>query len=186
MASFFNNNQILAVELIPVNAIQFNVGGQLYPLNQVFHCKSVIDKKLITIAYQDGGSYKSLSDDTIVTTYDAIIDKSIPSIRLILDAEDISFKSTPEISVSGTLYTNKLEYSVPRIGANQMDEFESQLLDIRKGEYHMLIQLSSCGRAYTIVLCPEANAYSATSQENITSTNIAITVKNLTAHQYLR
>lgn len=186
MTSFFNNNQVLAVELIPVDAIQFVVGAQLYPLSQVFHSKSIIDKKLMTIAYKDGNTYKSLSDDTIVNTYDALIDKSIPSIRLILDADDISFKSTPEKSVSGVLYTNKLEYSVPRIDATQMNEFERQLQDIKQGGYHMLIQLSSCGKAYTIVLCPEIHAYSASSQENITSTNISINIKNLTAHQYLR
>lgn len=185
MATFFNNNQILAVDLIPCSAIKFNIGGTLIPLSQVFHHDSILRKKLITIAYKDGNIYRSLADDRIVNNYDALIDENTERIHLILDSDDCSFKSSPEISVSGTLYTNKLEYSMPRIAAEQVTEQEQQFNLIKEGAFHLLIQLYSCEKAYTMVFCPEATAYQATVREQISSTDVSITIKNLTAHQYL-
>lgn len=185
MATFFNNNQILAVDLIPCSAIRFKIGAALIPLSQVFHHDGIIDKKMMTVAYRDGNTYRSLSDDRIVNNYDALLDDNAARIHLILDSDDCSFKSSPEISAAGTQYTNKLEYSLPRISAEQMAEQIQQLNLIKQGAYHLLIQLYSCEKAYTMVLCPEPTAYQATVQDNISSTGISITIKNLTAHQYL-
>lgn len=185
MATFFNNNQILAVDLIPCLAIRFKIGDALIPLSQVFHHDDIINKKLMTVAYRDGNKYRSLSDDRIVNDYDALLDDNAERIHLILDSDDCNFKSSPDVSVSGTQYTNKLEYSLPRIAAEQMAEQTQQLNLIKQGAFHLLIQLYSCEKAYTIVLCPESTAYQATVQDNISSTNVAIIIKNLTAHQYL-
>lgn len=185
MAKFFNNNQILAVDLIPCSAIKLNIGGALIPLSQVFHHDEFIAKKLITVAYKDGNKYRSLSDNRIVNNYDALLDDNAQRAHLILDCDDCNFKSSPEISVSGTLYTNKLEYSLPRISSEQILEQTEQLNAIKQGAFHLLIQLYSCEKAYTMVLCPETTSYQATVQEQISSTDISITIKNLTAHQYL-
>ncbi len=187
MATFFNNNQILAAFLLPSDSIKFKVGGQLFPYAQVFHSKEIRNKRMLTIAYKDGSTYKSLATDQVITEYDALIEESpVNKTPLILDTDDVGFKSSPELSVAGKLYTNKLEYSLPRITAEEMENQQSQLASLQSGSYHILLQLFSCERAYTIILCPEPTSFLATVQNDITRTNVSITIKNLTSHQFLK
>ena len=187
MATFFNNNQILAAFLLPSDSIKFKVGGQLFPYGQVFHSKEICDKRMLTIAYKDGNIYRSLATDQVVSDYDAVIDNvPVEKIPLIVDTDDINFKSSPDLSAAGKSYTNKLEYSLPRITAEEMEGQKSQLALLQSGSYHLLIQLFSCDRAYTIILCPEPTSFLATVQNDITRTNVSITIKNLTSHQFLK
>lgn len=204
MIAFYNQNQILAVQLIPQNRIQWKIGGNLFPFSQVFHAKD-IQQKRVTIAYAKtvGGTLKyfSLGDDREVQSFDALVNLSDYSqggasfevpIPLILDCEDITFKSTADKQVSGVLYTNKLEYSLPKVtdvgnGTTEMQKLEQQLELLQSGKaFHLLLQLASCGDAHSIVLCPEDGAFGVSVDDTVKNTKITITIKNLTAHQFLK
>lgn len=204
MQTFFNQNQILGIELIPVDKINWKVGENLFPFSQVFHCQQ-IQKKRVTIAYAvtEGQTtiYRSLCDDKVVNDYDALVEKTPITfngnqvetpIPLILDIGDISFKATQDKQRAGILYTNKLEYSLPKVtdsgqGMTDMEKLEQQLELLQSGQaFHLLFQLYSCETGRGIVLCPEPGAFSASVDDTIKTTKVSITVKNLTAHQFLK
>lgn len=204
MQTFFNQNQILGIELIPIDKINWKVGENLFPLSQVFHWQP-IQKKRVTIAYAvtegQTTTYRSLCDDKVVSTYDALVEKTPITFKgaqletpipLILDCEDISFKATFDKQRAGVLYTNKLEYSLPKVtdsgqGVTDMDKLEQQLELLQSGQaFHLLFQLYSCETGRGIVLCPEAGAFSASVEDTIRNTKITITIKNLTGHQFLK
>ena len=183
-ATFFNNNQILGVRIIPCDALLWHVGDMLIPFDQAFHHQSIKQKKRLTIAYRDNNDYRSLSDGAVVTSYDAVI--TTDPIPLIIDCEDVSFKATADKQRSGLLYTNKLDYSLPRIRPADFGNQEQQLNLLQSGKaYHLLLQLYSCESAYGIALCPETGAFSATVDEQISATKVSISIKNLTAFQFL-
>ena len=186
---YINQNQILGISLVPQELIKWNVNDNLYPFSQCFHLRPT-QKKILTIAYKSGNKYYSLSDGKEVSTYDAIItlSPSNPLIRLILECDDITFKSSPDVQRAGVLYTNKLEYSLPKISTTtDANKLEQQLLLLQSGKaYHLLFHLYGCDAGKSIVLCPDGGAFQAKVEDAVTSSRITITVKNLTSHQFLQ
>ena len=78
---------------------------------------------MLTIAFADGGIFKSLSDghtiqldENEVPICDAVVTED--PIPLIFDPEDVSFKSSGEKKESGVLYKNELGYSLPKMDQN--------------------------------------------------------------------
>lgn len=191
MPTFFNNNQILGVSLIPEDALTWKVGNIQVPFNQIFHAQMVNEKKRITIAYQEDGLYKSLltnspilNDANDAPQYDALITED--PIPIMLDIENISFKSTQDRQRAGVLYNNKLEYSLPRVDEEEYAIMEQQMNMLKSGQaFHLLLNLYSCSSAYGIVLCPEAGAFSATVEDSVTKTNVTLNIKNLSSFMYL-
>ena len=186
IVSFFNQNQIQGVSLVPLSAIQWRLSGSDYPFQQVFHLKQIRDKKKLTVAYLNNGNYYSLSDNTLVTSFDAVIDRTQNLIPLILDNENVNFKATMDKQRAGILFTNQLSYSLPKVGLSDFTKQEQQLSALSSGQaFHLLIQLYSCASSYSMVLCPEKGAFSASIDDSLKQTNITITIKNLTANQFL-
>jgi len=192
MATFFNHNQILGVQLIPANALMWKVGDYLVPFERVFHWQAIRQLKQVTIAYRQNNTYKSLLDDTDITNdsqtgkpkLDAVITAN--PIPLILDTEDITFKSSADKQRAGTLYNNKLTYSLQRMESEEYAQAEQQLAQLQSGQaFHLLFSLYSCEAAKSIVLCPEP-CFSAAVDDSLSNTQITIDIKNLTAHQYLK
>lgn len=185
-ATFFNHNQILGVQLISATALKWKVGNALFPFDQAFHLQSIAQKRRITLAYLDNGTYKSLSDDTTVTSFDAFVNLTPEPTPLIIDGDDISFKSSADKQRSGLLYSNTLEYSLPKVTATEYTQQEKQINLLRSGQaFHLLLNLYSCERAYAIVLCPSQNAFSATVDESLSNTKVSIGIKNLSAVHFL-
>ena len=191
-ATFFNHNQIIGIRLIPADALKWRIRDMFVPYSQVFHLQSIKEKKMLTIAFADGGIFKSLSDghtiqldENEMPICDAVVTEE--PMPLIFDPEDVSFKSSGDKKESGVLYKNELGYSLPKMDENEFEDVQEQLSLIKSGKgFHLLIQLASCEKAYTIVPCPTNNAFSAMAEDNISDNNVAITIQNLTAHQFLR
>lgn len=190
-ATFYNHNQILGIQLIPMDALMWKVGDFFLPYGRVFHLRTIQQKKRLTIAYLDGGTYKSISNDKPISVdpdngvvCDAIIRQE--PVQLMLDVEDISFDSSPNIQRSGILYDNKLRYSLAKMTASEFSEVERQLVMLQSGKaFHLLFQLYSCESARSIVLCPTMQSFSANVSNKVKSTDISITIKNLTSCQFL-
>ena len=207
MHTFYNQNQILSAQLIPVNAIRWRLNDTPYPFSKVFHTKQTLAKRVLVIyPVNTSGTvtYHSLCDDRVLPSninYDAVMSTTnypfegesleVP-IPLIIDSDDISFKATEQKTAAGVLFTNKLEYSLPKVtdtgsGKTDIEKLEQQLSILRSGKaFHLLLQLASCDEARSIVLCPEEGAFSASVDDTVRSTKIAITIKNLTGNQFLK
>ena len=191
-AIYYNHNQILGVQLIPVENLLWRVADMLVPYPHIFHWQHIREKKQLVIAHRVNNQYRSLLDDTLIPNgtdglpkLDAVI--TTDPIPLILDTEDISFKSSADTQRAGTLYTNKLEYSLQKMTGTEYAQVEQQLQLLQSGSaYHLLFSLYGCDAAKSIILCPETGAFNAKVEDSVSDHRITITLKTLTTNQYLQ
>lgn len=187
MASFYNQNQILAVRLIADEQLYFSQGGKPVPYKQVFNHRAYIEKKMLSVAYYDGKAFHSITDGAILTSTDAVMESEDAGIRLIFDPDTISLKSSGKKTRSGVLYTNVLKYSLPKMSEDEADDLQRQLDALRSGKaYHLLMQFYDCTKAYGMVLCPYPQAFSVEVEDNIENASVSIAIANLSSHQWIR
>lgn len=189
MASYYNGNEILAVRLIPSDQLLFKYSNTVsVEFDRIFNHADFCKKKLLTVAYytQDG-KYRSITDNQIVSSFDAILAQEDAGIRLLFDPETISFSSQPKRTRSGTIYTNTLKYSLPKMSESDVYDLQEELNDMRSGRaFHLLMQFRDCAKAFGVCLCPYPHAFSAEIEDSIERMDIKIVISNLSSHQWIR
>jgi hypothetical protein len=170
MANSFNNKNIASVSLIPEEAADFFINAKSWKREEIFNHQAFIYKKMTYIVF----------DNTIPITADTAIKiNEKKEIRIIHDVENISFESESEKGISGTLYNNKLRYTVPQLDKEEAEAIDQQLALMQSGKgFHLLIRYRDCEEATAFVICPSDEAFSCTTSENDNTIEIEITILN--------
>lgn len=176
----FNQKDIVSVELIKNEDAAFYANGLKVEAKEIFNVKDFYMKKLLKVEVTDSGNRTDAKTDIAI--------KKDTGTKLIFDIEDISFSSQGEQNLAGTLYNNKLTYSIPKLDEEEAELAEQQIEMISNGKgYHLLFYFRECGHASRgIVLCPTDNAFKAEITDNVTNVEVEIKILNLSSHQWCK